>query len=255
MRIPALAPSRPDPAALSVVLLWVGFRLAPFVPAFDWEKIKDALRPLFIDPQVGAVDLLRYVTGWLVVGYAVRLLVRREYALTAMFALVGLVLAGRLVVVGAAVNVSELAALAACVPLAALLLPLRDRRCVEALAALAALAIVAQGLAPFELLPQAQEFNWVPFSTALQGNAELTLTTLLEKFFWCFALIWLLARCGWGKALPALATAGLLATIEIVQMWLPGRSPDILDPLLALAAGVLLAMPRARVGLQSLNSA
>ena len=94
VRISALGSRRPDPAALSVVLLWLGFRLAPFVPTIDWQKWKDALKPLFIDPQTGALDLLHYVTGWLVVAYAVRLLTRREYALTATLAIVGIVLFG-----------------------------------------------------------------------------------------------------------------------------------------------------------------
>lgn len=244
VRIPALGSSRPDPAALSVVLLWLGFRLAPFVPTIDWQKYKDALKPLFIDPQVGAVDLLRYVAGWLVVGYAVRLLTRREYAFTVMFAIVGIVLLGRLVVVGKTLNVSELAALGACVPLAAILIALPERRRVVILAALLTAAIVVQGIVPFEWLPQAQGFSWIPFRSSLRGSLELNYSVLLEKVFWYFSIVWLLVRCGWSRVGAALATASLVASIEIVQMWLPGRSADVTDTLLVLAAGLLLAMPR-----------
>ena len=251
VRIPALASSRLDPAALSVVMLWLGFRLAPFVPTIDWQKYKDALRPLFIDPQIGALELLRYVIGWLVVGYAVRLLTRREYAFAATLAIVGIVLFGRLVVVGKALNVSELAALVACVPLAAFFIAWRDRRRVAALAALLIAAIVVQGIAPFEFASQAQAFSWMPFRSSLRGSIELNYSTLLEKCFWYFSLVWLLARGGWSRATAALGTASLVAAIEIVQMWLPGRSADVTDPLLALAAGLLLAMPRERFGLQA----
>jgi VanZ family protein len=249
VRIPALASSRLDPAALSVVMLWLGFRLAPFVPTIDWQKYKDALKPLFIDSQVDALGLLRYVTGWLVVGYAVRLLTRREYAFAATLAIVGIVLFGRVVVVGKTLNVSELAALAACVPCAALLIALREQRRIAVLAALLIAAIVAQGLAPFELVSQAQGFSWMPFRSSLSGSIELNYSALLEKCFWYFSLVWLLARCGRSAATAALGTAGLVAGIEIVQMWLPGRSADVTDPLLALAAGLLLAMPRERFGL------
>jgi VanZ family protein len=249
VRIRAFASGRPDAAALSVVLLWLGFRLAPFVPTIDWQKYKDALKPLFIDPQIGGLEFLRYVTGWLVVAYAVRLLTRREYALGATLAIVGIVLFGRLVVVGKTLNVSELAALAACVPLAALLIALRERRRVAVLAVLLAAVTVAQGVAPFELLPNAQGFSWMPFRSSLRGSLELNYSALLEKCFWYFSLVWLLARCGWSSATAALGTASLLTAIEVVQMWLPGRSADVTDPLLALAAGLLFAMSRERIGL------
>ena len=241
-RIPAFRSIRPDPIALSAVLLWLSFRLAPFVPTIDWQKYKDAIKPLFIDPQLGGLEVLRYVTGWLVIGYAVRLLTRREYVLAALLALVGIVLFGRIVVVGKTLNLSEIAALVACVPLAALLVSLRDRRRATVLAALLIAAIVAQGLAPFDLLPYAQGFSWMPFRSSLTGGLELNYSALLEKAFWYFSLVWMLVRCGWSRAAAALGTAGLVATIEIIQMWLPGRSADLTDPLLVLAAGFLLAM-------------
>jgi glycopeptide antibiotics resistance protein len=247
VRIPALASNRLDPAALSVVLLWLSFRLAPFVPTIDWQKYKDALKPLFIDPQVGALDLLRYVTGWLVVGYAIRLLTRREYVLAATLAIVGIVLFGRLVVVGKTLNVSEIAALAACVPLAALLIALRDERRAALLAGLLTAAIVAQGVAPFEFMSQAQGFSWTPFRSSFGGSIELNYAALLEKCFWYFSLIWLLARCGWSAGRATVGTVSLVAAIETLQMWLPGRSADVTDPLLALAAGLLLALPRERL--------
>jgi VanZ family protein len=246
VRIPALAASRLDPAALSVVLLWLAFRLAPFVPTIDWQKYKDALKPLFIVSQVSAFDILRYVTGWLVVAYAVRLLTRREYAVAATFALVGIVLFGRLVVVGKTLSLSELVALVCCLPLAAFLVALRQPRRTALLAALLAAAIVAQGIAPFELLPQAQGFSWMPFRSSLGGNVELNYSVLFEKCFWYLSLVWLLTRCGWRVPAATFATASLVATIEVVQMWLPGRSADITDPLLALVLGSLLSMPRER---------
>ena len=248
LRIPILASSRLDPAALSAVLLWLAFRLAPFVPTIDWQKYKDALKPLFIDPQIDWLNLLRYVTGWLVVGYAVRLLTRREYALHAALAVVAVVLLGRVVVVGKTLSVSELVALAACMALAPLLIAVRERRRVAVLAALLVAAIVVQGVAPLDFLPQPQAFGWIPFRSAIRGSIEANYSALLEKGFWYFSLVWLLTRCGARTAAAALATTSLLAAIEITQMWMPGRSPDITDPLLAVAAGLLLAMPRERFG-------
>jgi VanZ family protein len=246
VRIPILASSRLDPAALSVVLLWLASRLAPFVPTIDLQKYQDALKPLFVDPQIDALGLLRNVTGWLVVGYAVRLLTRRDYALHATLAIVAVVLLGRLVVVGKTLSASELAALASCMLLAPLLIAMHERRRVTVLAVLLVVAVVAQGLAPFDFLPQAQGFSWIPFRSSIRGSIEANYSALLEKGFWYFSLVWVLTRCGWRIAVAALAAAGLLAAIEIAQRWMPGRLPDVTDPLLALAAGLLLAIPRER---------
>ena len=41
IRIPGIAPGKPEPVPLGILLLWLGFRLAPFVPSIDWQKFKD----------------------------------------------------------------------------------------------------------------------------------------------------------------------------------------------------------------------
>jgi len=248
VRLPFMASRPPDPAALSVVVLWLAFRLAPFVPTIDWQKYKDALKPLLIDPQIGGAELLRYVTGWLVAGYAVRLLTRREYTLAATLAIVGIVLLGRIVVVGKTLSLAELAALGISLPLAAVMIAMRDHWRVVVLAALLTAAIIAQGIAPFDLLSQPHAFSWMPFRSSLRGGLETNYSALLEKAFWYGSLVWLLARGGWSLLASTVGTASLVAAIEIVQMWLPGRSADITDVLLVLAAGFLLALPREHVG-------
>jgi hypothetical protein len=62
-------------------LLWLTFRLAPFVPTIDWQKHKNALKPLLLEPQIGALETFRYLAGWMVVGYVVQHIWRRPEAL------------------------------------------------------------------------------------------------------------------------------------------------------------------------------
>jgi len=65
---------------------------------------------------------------------------------------------------------------------------------------------------------------------------------LFEKVFWYTTLIWLGTRAGL-RLRAATGTAVLLVTmIEVTQQWLPGRSPEITDPLLTLAFAVLLGV-------------
>ena len=242
IRIPGIAPGKPEPVPLGILLLWLGFRLAPFVPSIDWQKFKDALKPVFLEPQFGVLDTYRYMVGWLVVGYAVRHLWRREYALHALVAIILIVLVGRVVIVGKVLVAPELLALVLCIPLSAVLVAMPDPRRAGLLALLLASVIVLQGLKPFELLAQPHSFSWVPFMNSLSDSLEVNYSVLLEKCFWYFSLVWLLTRQGMGIALATILTAILLALVEVAQLWLPERSAEITDPLLALAAGILLAL-------------
>jgi VanZ family protein len=242
IRIPGIVPGRPEPVPLGVLLLWLGFRLAPFVPALDWQKFKEALRPVFLDPQFGLLDTYRYMVGWLVVGYAVRRLWRREYSLHALAAIIFIVLAGRIVIVGKVLVAPELLALVLCIPVSAALVAMSDRRRAGVLALLLASVIVLQGLKPFEFLAEAHSFSWVPFMNSLNDSLEVNYSVLLEKCFWYFSLVWLLTRWGMGVVVATGVTTGLLALIEVAQLWLPERSAEITDPLLALTAGILLAL-------------
>ena len=225
-----------------MIALWLAFRLAPFVPTIDWQKYKDALKPLFFEPQLMWFDVLRYTIGWLVVGYAVRQVWRREYSVFALVFLAVVVLVGRVVVVGKTLAASEVVALFACIPIAALLIVLPERRRALILSLLLVVIIALAGLKPFTLQVQGHNFSWVPFMSSLNDSLEVNYSILLEKCFWYFALIWLLTRRGMSVAVAAISTAVFLGIIEAIQVWIPGRSAEITDPLLALCGGVLLAI-------------
>ncbi len=244
LRIPGMSGGQPEPAPLAVVLLWLGFRLAPFIPVFDWQKYREALTPIFQDPQFAVTDTLRFLVGWLVAGYAVRQVWRREWAIPAFVSLVALTLVGRIVIAGKTLVMPELLGLTVAVGAGAFLIMIPDRRRCAILAALLAVVILLEGLKPFDFLDTPNSFSWVPFKSSLSDSLEINYWILLEKCFWYFSLVWLLARRGVAIAGAAIATAALLAVIEIVQLWLPERSAEITDPLMALAAGVLVALLR-----------
>jgi hypothetical protein len=112
---------------------------------------------------------------------------------------------------------------------------------VGATLAAAAVAVVAlQGVAPLAWSSTATPFSWLPFRNSITGNLELGYTVLFEKAFWYCALIWLGTRAGLTLRAATFTTVLLLTAIEIAQQWLPGRSPEITDPLLALGLAVLL---------------
>jgi hypothetical protein len=185
------------------------------VPTIDWQKYKDAVKPLLFDPQFAVLDTFRYLVGWLVVGYTVRQLWRREYAVFALLAIVGIVLAGRIVVVGKVLVPSELLALVICIPLAALIVANPDRRRTALLVALLAATIVLQG-DPFGPWPSTT-VQRVPFRTPQRRLGDI-------RCCWkClyFSLVWL-SHCG--QRLWARSRLQFQA-IELAQLWLPGDRP------------------------------
>ncbi|HEX5046630.1 MAG TPA: VanZ family protein [Gammaproteobacteria bacterium] len=229
-----------DPSALVAVLFWFCFRLAPFVPTVDWQKYKNALKPVLLNPEARPLQVLTYLVGWLVADHALRRCFKGANPWLVLALAAAAVIAGRLVIVDKALSLAELIALPLCIPLAAALARVDDRRRATTLAVATMAVVVLQGLEPFSWSATSTAFSWLPFRNSINGNLELGYTVLFEKAFWYTALIWLGTRAGWSFR-AATGTAVLLLTlIEVTQQWLPGRSAEITDPLLALGFAVLL---------------
>ena len=110
----------------------------------------------------------------------------------------------------------------------------------EAWAFLAVIAV--RGLSPFRFVAGSTEFSWIPFVTTLAGEWQSAAGVLIEKIFYYGAAIWLL-RAGSSKWVRSvIVVAAALASIEITQIHLPGRTPEATDPILALLMGFVLAM-------------
>jgi hypothetical protein len=93
--------------------------------------------------------------------------------------------------------------------------------------------VAYRGLFPFTFDTVAQPFQWIPFAIVL-----------LTKSFYACTCIWILGRTRIGLPVATLAVTVVLAGTEVAQKGLPGRKPDITDPLLALLAGSALTLLR-----------
>jgi VanZ family protein len=98
--------------------------------------------------------------------------------------------------------------------------------------------LLVRGLTPFHFTPAAHPFLWTPFTGYLGMNWQPGILIFLEKAFYYSAAIWLLKHSGvrWLSAIGMVAA--VLAVIEIAQTHIPGRTPEITDPLLAVLAGL-----------------
>jgi hypothetical protein len=86
-----------------------------------------------------------------------------------------------------------------------------------------------------EFSASATPFSWIPLAASLTSQGQPAVLVLISKIFWYGSAVWALDRCGLGLAWSGALLAVLLASIEIIQSYMPAHVPDITDPLLALA--------------------
>lgn len=114
---------------------------------------------------------------------------------------------------------------------------------------LAIVYLVVRQTSPFQFAVDAQPFSLAPFESLMQLSHTAAMRFLFEKLFVYGACVYFIHR-SLGLLVPsALLVAILLALGEFLQMWIPGRTPESLDPLLALlAAAIFRALPSKDTG-------
>lgn len=229
---------------LVVLALWLLAQTSPLIPVFSLARWRYSLGPLYFQLQgamaFSGVALFCLLCNFSALGLLLRALVkpgqrwRRLHA-----ALLLAVLAAQVLIDSHRLGLEEVLAAALSLPLVAWLGRLEPAR-----AAWCALALLAAAMAAHELMPgvggwQARRFNWVPFRGQMRSLAGFT--NILE-FLWPFmGMAWLARQESPPARHHAVALGGgaLLAAamlaMETAQLYLPGRSADITQVLLACA--------------------
>jgi VanZ family protein len=245
--VPTVGGNRGDRSAFVVILLWMGWRFAPFVPQVSLAKIKLALAPLFA-PHFEVATTLGYLACWLVVAQAGLTLASRQGGIEALLGLIAAALVGRLLLDGQVFVPSELLALLLLLPALVVInrLSARPRRLVM-FGAISAVFLFER-LAPFAFSGSPGEFDLWPFLGWMDAGMPVDSRGLLAFLFFCCALIWLLREAAMPMDYAVAAVVGGVLAIELLQMWQPHQSASITDPLLALGAGLTLRLidPAAR---------
>lgn len=230
-------PRLADPMAAALLLCWLGWRFYPYVPALDLQAWKDNLKPLVLHPIIEPLRTATLLASW--TGAALLAEAAAGATLARWLVPLGLAaaLAAEVVIPGKALTPAEALAITLALPAWAVL---RGRPAAAPLMATALLgALLAERLEPFAFAGPPRDFGWIPFASLVGGGLAAGLQAALAKLFLQGAVLWWLLRCG----LPLLPAAGLLVAVvlagSVAQCWLPGRSAEITDTLLAL--GLALA--------------
>jgi VanZ family protein len=258
-RVRLAAPGALANMGLVVLALWAAAELFPFVPSPDMATIKHGLRPLF--------ETLRYpatFAGWKALGdglelFGIGLLARcvlREPSLLPTSLLILAVTALKIIVVYQVLSLEFM--LAALIALTLLLFS--GWQTVERRAGLALVSIAAS-LVIDELRRGASDrlyaFNWAPFSAqidTLPGFNDLLVTVWIALAL--ATLTRMLVQGSPKRERGAKLLGGTLLfcswfALEWHQRLLPGRIPDVTDPLVALGVWWLAWLVPVRGGLQA----
>jgi VanZ family protein len=226
----------------SVLLLgsWLGYQLYPFFAVLSQTRLRAGLALLASPGSVTATEIWANAAEWFAAGLLMKAFLGRMrpgWLLAAMACLpVRILVPGRTLslneVLGAGLALLLWTALG---PGKIPATPGRSFRPSLGLALLAS-AIVLRELAPFHLSLRPSAFSWVPFAAMFEASRQEAAIVLLQKTFDYGAAVWLLHTGGLRYARAGALAAAALAVLEASQRYLPGRTPEITDPVLALLA-------------------
>jgi VanZ family protein len=219
---------------VTLLYLWIGAQLFPFFPALSQTAVRAKLHALLSAATWPARDFFENLAAWLAVSALLELLAgKKRFAPLLTLALISIPL--QLFIADRTITASEIAGAL----LGLLAWKAFHHKRPAGIFALAAL--IAAGLVPLHWSADPQPFTWIPFLPMLRSPWVVGLLILLRKCFLYGAAIWLLAN---GRSwLPGIAAvAASLALVEAIQTHLPGHSPEITDPLLAVIIGSSLML-------------
>jgi VanZ family protein len=219
----------------------VGYRLFPYVPTLDLHKYWDAVKPVLLNPDPSYYDLFRYTAMWLAVGALIEAVTgpRRQWLVFPFF--VVCILIGKIMIVDARLSAAEIAGAAAAVVAWSVLAFSPGLRIT--LIALAFCAyVVAERLEPFRFEAAPGPFGWIPFWGFMSGELAIDVMSFLQKFYLYGSLIWLLAKIGWRLRSAIFSTALMLFVTSQAERFLPGRSAEITDAIMALLIGTIFVL-------------
>jgi len=227
-------PEELPPVALVLGLLWLLYNWAPFVPSLDLQLLKNHIK-VIISSDMDTLWLLRKVVMWLVIFHFLRTGPSRLVRDTLFPVIVLVTLFGGLFIVGHRTSIEHIAGGLISIPLWFLI---HHRARSLWLTLFLGFAVLATTFTPFEARNQISSFQWVPFSGALEGNLMLNVMSIFNKLIVYGALICLLIETGLQLRTATALVAVVLFASELLQVFFNGPTPEITDPLLALAIGI-----------------
>jgi VanZ family protein len=222
-------------AATLLLLVWAVGELYPLFPEIGRSHLRQELTLLFRFRGLSVVETWANAAEWFAAGLALDAIL--AHMRTFGLAIAMLCVPAQMFIAGRSLTPAEIAgALLALALWHFVRRESRARWCAWMLGS----AILLRQFQPFYFLAVPQPFSWIPFAATLESSRDAATAIIARKAFDYGALIWALRCAGQPFVRAGLAVAVALGATEAIQTYLPGRSPEITDPLLALLMMVLL---------------
>ena len=234
-----------NPSEALLLTAFFAYRLYPYVPVIDLHKYWHAVRSMLMTPSLPSGEFLRYLVTWLFIAAIVHVLYGPR-RFTLLFSLVcSAEFIGKVIIIHNALKLDDLlSAAGAWLLWTALLRRLPGKFGVLALVFAAMVAIERLEPFRFEAFPRA--FGWIPFASFMHGSNGVDIQAFCQKVYEYGGLIWLLNRAGVRLLGSTLLTATFLFATSFAECWLPGRSAEITDGIMALILGGIFAVLRGK---------
>ena len=233
-----LARRRARPLEASAALLaicWASFQFYPFFPSLGTSRLRAALATSWHIPPLSALEIWTGAAEWFALALALEALIGRLRPM--WLAVVMLLLPVRSFIVTRSIGWNDLpAALLAL----ALWIGIPPRWRLRAGLGGVLSAVLLRELAPFHFAASPAPFSWIPFVPTLESERQSAVVILLRKAFHYGAAVWLLHAAGWRYARAGMCVAAALLALELLQRYLPGRTPESTDAVLALLMALAL---------------
>lgn len=214
---------------LLLALVWVTWRLFPFVPLFTTESIMQAVHPLTSSPELNFTLIIRDSIGWLVFFH---LLTRPPFDRLPRFRILKFILyifSLEILIRDNSISVNDLlAALCAF----AIFASLSTVQLQQGLSKGLALAISLTLITPLALAVPYNDYLWQPFASFMKGNPWINGELLLLKIFFYASLVYLLSRSWIGWLGATGLSVGLLLAISLLQIVFGQHNGEFTEPLL-----------------------
>lgn len=227
------AKSAGDPGAVLLLLSWAAYLGFPLLPVVAEFLLRTHVARYAVPKLAAPVEALSAFAIWYLAGFLMaeaRLPRARVWVLLAalLSAVIGLTAGQALAhVLGTVVGAAIYA--------------LRPNAPGSWAGGIFFVAILLRGLAPFDFQRLLQAFVWIPFGGMLDQNWQRAAFILVEKLYFYGAAVWALRFAGIRLLFAAGLVSIALLAVEVAQIYLPGRTPEITDPLIAVLLAVALS--------------
>ncbi|MGO9228289.1 MAG: VanZ family protein [Bryobacteraceae bacterium] len=219
---------RAAPGAVLLLACWGGYQLYPFFPILSSTRLRMAVHELLVTQSFSPVSAWAATAEWFAAALALEAIFGRLRGFWLGAAMLALGL--RIFMPSRSLALDEVAG-AALALLAWEIVPAQRRLTIGIWMALS--AILLAELAPFHFTAHAAPFYWTPLGATFENERWGAVVILLRKAFLYGAAIWLLVRSRVRYPVAGGALSLSLFALEMVQRYLPGRTPEITDSLIA----------------------